>query len=330
MHRPTSNLAHGGKPNPRLAGGAASKHPSGIGRQTEAGAPSTDEAGKAASHARVPGGAPLKFKGKQRKKGFSLLEMLVVIGIIVLLASLVLAVSASVIRSSEERATRNTLEVLNAAAEEYERTLDRRVTYQNGGATMGFSVDPAPTAANGLRYDLLSTPTAPPAGCGVVGWVNLAAPYAAPPGGLPAYSPKPFQRTAMYLWAMSQSPTSGALLQKLPDSVFRGVKPSGTSAGFTGLRHAVDSWDTPIIAIFPGRDAAAADLSIPATAANVDKDGTIKCDAEWGTPGTGGIQVSCKNKRVLFISAGNDARFTNLTAGVYAPSTDNLYSYDPQ
>ena len=58
-----------------------------------------------------------------RRGGFTLIELLVVIGIIVLLASLVLAVSGSVIRASEERATRNTLEILNTATEEFERTL---------------------------------------------------------------------------------------------------------------------------------------------------------------------------------------------------------------
>ena len=64
---------------------------------------------------------------RARAAGFSLIELLVVIGIIVLLASLVLAVSGSVIRANEERATRNTLTVLDTATEEYERTLDRRI-----------------------------------------------------------------------------------------------------------------------------------------------------------------------------------------------------------
>ena len=326
MHRPTSNLAHGGQPSNRHAGGAQSKHPSGIGKPADTGQiTSAGIDAKATEHARVPGGAPLKFKGKGRKKGFSLLEMLVVIGIIVLLASLVLAVSSSVVRASEERATRNTLEVLNAAVEEYERTLDRRVSYRSGAAVNGTGADLAASAT--ARYDIDGgTAITPPSGTVTV-WPT-STPWAAT-GGLPFYSTLSLKRTTNLIWAISQSPTAGAMLQKLPDSVFRQIRLNTTSTLMTPLRQAVDSWDTPIVAVFPGRDANANGYvdSIPA---NIDKDGTIKCDSEWALPTSGGLQVSCKNRRILFISAGNDARFTNLTAGVYAPSTDNLYSYDPQ
>jgi len=44
------------------------------------------------------------------------------------------------------------------------------------------------------------------------------------------------------------------------------------------VRHCIYSWDTPIIAVFPGRDATSAEV-----AANnlsiVDKDGTVRCDS---------------------------------------------------
>ena len=328
MHRPTSNLAHGGQPSNRHAGGAQSKHPSGIGKPADTGQiTSAGIDAKATEHARVPGGAPLKFKGKGRKKGFSLLEMLVVIGIIVLLASLVLAVSSSVVRASEERATRNTLEVLNSAVEEYERTLDRRVTYRSALLTSGFLADLAPSATVLTRYDIDGASNVlPPAG--TAGAWPTSTPWA-PTGGWPFYSTLSLKRTTNLIWAISQSPTAGAMLQKLPDSVFRQIRFNNTGTLMTPLRQAVDSWDTPIVAVFPGRDANAVD-SEPPVLANLDKDGTIKCDSEWALPTSGGLQVSCKNRRILFISAGNDARFTNLTAGVYAPSTDNLYSYDPQ
>ena len=34
-------------------------------------------------------------------------------------------------------------------------------------------------------------------------------------------------------------------------------------------------------------------------------------------------------RRILFVSAGNDSRFTVQTGSTYAPSNDNLYSYEP-
>jgi prepilin-type N-terminal cleavage/methylation domain-containing protein len=260
-----------------------------------------------------------------RARGFTLLEMLVVIGIIALLASLVLAVSGSVIRASEERSTRNSLELLNAATEEYERTMDRRLTYQSA-ANLGFPADA--TASATVRYDVVSAPAAPPAGSGVAAWTTLAQPYpslSAP--GLPHYSVRPFQRTAHLIWALTQSPSSAAIMQKIPDSVFRGIRPSGTGVVPTAVRHVVDAWDTPIIAIFPGREANSNGIVDPAT--NIDADGTIKCDSEWASAANGGMQLSCKNRKILWVSAGNDSRFITQSGATYSASTDNLYSYEP-
>ena len=270
------------------------------------------------------------------RRAFTLLELLIVIGIIVILASLVLAVSSTVIRASEDRATRNTIEVLNAAVEEYERTAERRITYKSGLGG-GFAADPAAVA--GYRYDvdgaLAPSAAAPFPGSGpaaadlVTTWTVLASPYGSlPGGGLPSYSTSPFRRTAYLIALLSASPSSGAVISKLPESVFRYVNAS-TGNGKRMVRHAVDSWDTPIIAIFPGREAVGADVATPALTALVDKDGTIRSDSERAAPALGGLQVSCKDRRVLFASAGNDSRFTNLTGSVYTPSTDNLYSYEP-
>jgi prepilin-type N-terminal cleavage/methylation domain-containing protein len=270
------------------------------------------------------------------RRAFTLLELLIVIGIIVILASLVLAVSSTVIRASEDRATRNTIEVLNAAVEEYERTAERRITYKSGLGG-GFAADP--NAVAGYRYDvdgaLAPSAAAPFPGSGpsaadlVTTWTVLASPYGSlVGGGLPSYSMSPFRRTAYLIALLSASPSSGAVISKLPESVFRYVGAS-TGNGKRMVRHAVDSWDTPIIAIFPGREAVGADVATPALTALVDKDGTIRSDSERAAPALGGLQVSCKDRRVLFVSAGNDSRFTNLTGSVYTPSTDNLYSYEP-
>ena len=275
-------------------------------------------------------------KSASGRRGFTLIELLVVIGIIALLASLVLAVSATVIRTSEERSTRNTLEVLNAAVEEYERSAERRVTYKAGAYTGGPAADA--NAAPGFRYDVEynTTPTAaaPVPGSGpaaadlVTTWGVLAPPYGGlAGGGLPAYSSSAFRRTAYLMALLAAHPGAGAVLQKLPDSVFRYVN---ASAGNTRrlVRHAVDSWDTPIIAIFPGRDASQTEIA--STPQFVDKDGTVRSDSERATALNGGLGVSCRDRRVLFVSAGNDSRFNDApVGGVYKVSNDNLYSYDP-
>ena len=328
MHRPISDQA-GGKGNAGKGQGGRQ------GRSFEA--PAGGFPKQAVPAPKTEGGEaeakPRKFK--ERKKGFTLLELLIVIGIIVIVASLVLAVSSSVVRASEERATKNTLEVLNMAAEEYQRTVDRRISYRSAAVASGIAQDPTVLAGSTppvpLRYDVDTSPVVPPAGTGVTAWTSLATPYSSAAGGLPAYSALPFRRTAALIGFMSESPTCAVLMQKLPEAIFRGIKPYGNTPFFTAVRHCVDAWDTPIIAVFPGRDARrVADATGAADNPNfIDKDGTVKCDSEWGLPTAGGMQVSCKDRRILFMSAGNDSRFTAVTGGVYSLSNDNLYSYEP-
>jgi len=263
------------------------------------------------------------------RRGFTLLEVLIVIGIIVIIASLVLAVSSSVVRASEERSTKNTLEVLNMAAEEYERTVDRRISYRSGTVTGGIVADATSAGGVAYKFDVDSGAGTPPAGSGVTTWTAVVNPYNSVSGGLPAYSNLPFRRTAILIQAMSDSPNCAAIMQKLPEAIFRGIKVNAAQNSFTALRQAVDAWDTPIIAVFPGREATAAELAAN-NPAIVDKDGTVKCDSEWGNAlSQGGMQVSCKDRRVLFVSAGNDSRFTVQSGSTYQPSNDNLYSYEP-
>ncbi len=339
MHRPISDQSGGGK------GGKGSKGGFRQGRSFEAPiggfpkqvantqASNTQAANTGGSKSEAGEGAPKQRKFKERKKGFTLLELLIVIGIIVILASLVLAVSSSVARASEERATRNTLQVLDLATEEFERTVDRRATYRSAIVTGGIAADPISVPGSSpaipYKYDIDSAAGAPPAGSGVPVWTSLPQPYSSVTAGLPAYSSLPFRRTALLIAAMAETPSVAPILQKLPEAIFRGIKQSATSPIPTAVRHAVDAWDTPIIAVFPGREATAAEV-LANNPNIVDKDGTVKCDSEWGSAASGGMQLSCKDRRILWVSAGNDSRFHDVPVGTtYKPSSDNLYSYEP-
>jgi prepilin-type N-terminal cleavage/methylation domain-containing protein len=195
------------------------------------------------------------------RSGFTLLELLIVIGIIVIVASLVLAVSSSVARASEERSTKNTLEVLNMAVEEYERTVDRRVSYRSGVVTGGIIADATSAGGVAFKFDVDSGAATPPAGSGVTAWNALQNPYNTVAGGLPAYSNLPFRRTAILIQAMTDAQSCAAIMQKLPEAIFRGIKANTAQGNFTAARHCIDAWDTPIIAVFPGREASQAELT---------------------------------------------------------------------
>ena len=61
--------------------------------------------------------------------GFTLVEMVIVIGVIILLAALTLSVSVAVVEGSEVRQTENTIRLLTAALQEWEAQADRKVSY---------------------------------------------------------------------------------------------------------------------------------------------------------------------------------------------------------
>jgi len=67
------------------------------------------------------------------RRAFTLVEMTIVIGIVILLAGLTLAVSVSVVQGSEIRQTELTIRLLDAAVQEWEVQADRQVTYGMDG-----------------------------------------------------------------------------------------------------------------------------------------------------------------------------------------------------
>ena len=74
---------------------------------------------------------------RRHESGFTLVEMTIVIGIIILLAGLTLAVSVSVIQGSEVRQTELTIRLLDAAVQEWEAQADRQVTYGDNNQNIG-------------------------------------------------------------------------------------------------------------------------------------------------------------------------------------------------
>ena len=67
--------------------------------------------------------------GAALARAFSLLEIVVVLGVILLLAALVLAVSGSVLAASERRETENVMRLLEQATLEWEQALGRPINY---------------------------------------------------------------------------------------------------------------------------------------------------------------------------------------------------------
>ena len=82
------------------------------------------------------------MKRIRKKSGFTLIEMVVVIGIIALLAALTMGISNSVIRNSQVRQTHDAMKLLALAVDEWELERGRPITFE------GF------VPIDGGRYDI--------------------------------------------------------------------------------------------------------------------------------------------------------------------------------
>ena len=225
--------------------------------------------------------------------GFSLLELTIVIGIILLLAALVVAVSTAVIASNEKRNTQNTLAILDAAMKEWERQVDRPVTFQNATGETG-------------SWDIVLDPTVaqlgiPPAVTAYNGTGDLQ---------------KHRRRTVALIELIARQPDVETVLARLPEDSLRRVRTATNPVQYSNSKEAIDAWGNTIIAILPGRAFRTGDTG------NADLDGSIRTVSENASPRT------CQNRQVLFVSAGPDGAFVDVsTTGGVDESADNIYSY---
>ena len=241
---------------------------------------------------------PLLFQNVHMHMGFSMIEMMIVIGIIVLLAGLTLGISNSVLRGSEIRRTKDAITLLDTALAEWETDMDRLITF----AAVG-SID-------GGRYDI--------AGDGILG-----APSFGGAGVSQADMYDAMNIRAKDMWAfLSESEASKNILTR--------IHPDLIQEDDDGLTRVVDAWQSPIGVVFPcgaygdsGLSAFAEDACGDLTVRDEAEDGLGSClnrktyfvsagpDASWG------YRYQANNGPVT-----NDDE-------LWADCLDNIYSYEP-
>ena len=186
-------------------------------------------------------GKAMRRVQREAAAGFTLVEMVIVIGVIILLAALTLSVSVAVIEGSEIRRTENAIQILTTAIQEWEAIADRQVSY---------GVDDLPYD-QGERYEIKS---------------NLVDEYEAT-DWLMAIISKP-------------SAVKRILAQIDPELVeedtFEYDDPdTGATISLATIR-IKDAWDTQIVTVFPGRTWVDPPDAVP----DRDADGTIRTDLE--------------------------------------------------
>lgn len=212
------------------------------------------------------------------RRAFSLLELVVVIGIIVLLAGLVLAVGTGLLSQSYERQTTTAMQLVDSAIDEWQVSTGRQFTY----GTNGF---PTNTSVYDFQEALADN-----------------------------------QTIVEVLRAVSGPEQGRTILSRVDQNLLRTVPAVIPNAAPD--REFVDSWDSRVVVVFPGRAWLPSD-GLPA--ATKDADGTLRTAREKRL----GI---CRNGKILLVSAGPDGQLGDLSGNDSAMrlAGDNVYSYEPE
>lgn len=242
-------------------------------------------------------------KHRTLKSAFTLVEMMIVIGIIGLLAALTLGISSSVLRNSEIRQTENALKVLTMAMQEWELTMGRSVAFQG-----------VPNLPDTNFYDILGSDT-----IGYPGFGGQGVSDEIMDGALRARS--------IALFAMlRQSEGAKTVLSKIEADL---LGKSGTD------NYVMDAWGKPIGIVFPGKYFNEVFPSGDMFAEDFSGDLTVRDQIEDGLG-------SCINQMPYFVSAGPDGiwgyRFQAnggpidgdpSSKAMWNGTIDNVYSYKP-
>ena len=262
------------------------------------------------------------------RRGFTLVEMLVAIGIIVVLAALTITASVALVEKSERGETETVLKQLELALAQWETRADRKLSWgvdqDPFDAYEPFDVsDGAPhvfTATQVLRRirrmaevrDILA---------------DIKSDF------VYRYHKKKDGDWDIPPWLPAQVDMDD------PDPLIQG---SGGSfnpvVSLTTDQHErlldelaiLDAWGTPIRAVHPGRVANFVTYGDDEDGA--DPDGTVRLDAAFQGRNEA-IYGVAKNRTVLFVSAGPDGKFGDVSKAVdsdwYKQTADNVYSYQP-
>ena len=229
---------------------------------------------------------------RSSRNGFTLIELVVVIGIILLLLGLTLSVGVAVRTQSEIHETENILRLLDAAMQEWERSADRQLTWWQGPPDVKERFDiHSDTALELIITEMLDVITRPSQVELIIAQIDPNFVYTYREGAVPPWidPPPPVER-------------------QLED--------------FIGSLTVLDAWGWPIYATHPGR--LWRETDVPPYAFPRNDDGTIQTYNER----TYGVSP---NRQVIFVSAGPDGEFGDMSDDVDSPAfkltADNVYSY---
>ena len=262
------------------------------------------------------------MSGSRVVRAFTLIELVVVVGIIIALLSLVLAVSTLLIQQNEARQLESAYANLSSAVQEYEQAIGRPIAYQ--------ARQEAPFQGG---YDIPNNPQ-------FSGYSGIETIYATGGGsshdntgidssGCNGGDPQGWQKHIVSLMGLLQRTQSAEdIVARIdPALILPVTRANGLPLDPTDglpLTKMVDPWGTPIAVVFPGR--AWRDSDAGGNFESPDPDGTIRTAME-------DMVGVCRNGKVLFVSAGPDGIIGSrycLGGDRKEAALDNIYSYEPE
>lgn len=237
--------------------------------------------------------------------GFTLVEVVVVMGIIILLVALTISVGVVVVEGSEVRQTETVLRQLDTALQEWQTHADRRLTW--GDNSTGAVYDMQWDTTHVFRItELLNTIARSSNILDIVAGID--------PDFVHTYRGSEYPE-----WIESADQS------EMDDSWAIDNPNDNSSLGLAVL----DAWGQPFHIVHPGCvDGSVGCVTI--TTGAVDVDGTVRTEIE----NEYGI---AKNRQILFVSAGPEGKFGDLQLEILDPANrdpelvqqvkDNIYSY---
>jgi prepilin-type N-terminal cleavage/methylation domain-containing protein len=264
---------------------------------------------------------------RRLRRGFSLLEIVVVLGVILLLAALVLAVSGSVLAANDRRETENVIRLLEQATTEWEQALGRPINY-GPKSEPGFNGVPGRDV-----YEENATGA----------WMSCVLMQRFSENERTRDIVSKIPETYSRKWRNGDPalPTTWASTAIATDPNQMQNPIQGTTS--SGVPLVLDAWGFRIGVCFPGRpwrngtglsttnEAQFYSGGLYLRGVNAPASGAPDADGTEQTPDERTFG-SCRDRRIRFVSAGPDGSFGN----VYAPegsaakkqTQDNIVSYE--
>jgi len=255
------------------------------------------------------------------RRAFSLLELVIALGVIITLAALFLGISRAVLQSAERRELDAVFTQLYAALDAWQQANGREMTFQRtlnptaaGGVNAALDRNPDPTLCfEGMpSADLFEESI--DGRYIIVLLMDRMAQVEESRELLSRIRPD-------YLRPVLRNPLNNQPLDPLPANwtgAATNANPNGMpspTAATSVLKEVVDPWGNRLSVVFPGRPLCRGELALCASGnAQFDcADGSVRTRDEF-------FLGSCRNRRPYFVSSGPDGRFGN---------GDDIFSYEP-